>query len=140
MKGKIKGEDVVVLIDCGATHNFIAEKLVTALDIPTKGTANYRVILGSGTTVKGKGICGRLEVMVGEWKIIDSFLPLELGGVDVVPVTQWLHSLGVAKVDWRNLVMSFLHEGRKIVIKGDPNLTKKRVSLKNMMKMWGAEV
>ena len=34
--------------------------------------------------MKGKGICGRVEVLLGEWKIIDSFLPLELGGVDVI--------------------------------------------------------
>ena len=58
VKGKVKNEDVVVLIDCGATHNFIYEKLVTALNLPLKTTTTYGVILGPGTTIKGKGVCG----------------------------------------------------------------------------------
>lgn len=28
MKGKIREESVIILIDCGATHNLISEKLV----------------------------------------------------------------------------------------------------------------
>ena len=30
VRGKLNGVDVVVLIDCGATHNFIADKLVNS--------------------------------------------------------------------------------------------------------------
>ena len=29
-----------------------------------------------------------------------------------------------------------MHQGRRVVIKGDPSLTKTRVSLKNMMRSW----
>lgn len=54
-KGKIKNEDVVVLIDCGATHNFISEKLVNTLSLPMKETSNYGIILGSGLLLKAKG-------------------------------------------------------------------------------------
>ena len=32
--------------------------------------------------------------------------------------------------------MTFMHLGEKIVIKGDPSLTKSRVGLKNMIKTW----
>ncbi|KAL0537659.1 hypothetical protein IC582_026642 [Cucumis melo] len=32
--------------------------------------------------------------------------------------------------------MTFFHEGQKIIIKGDPSLTKTRVGLKSMMKAW----
>ena len=73
VKGKVKNEEVIVLIDCGVTHNFISKKLVTALNLPLKTTTNSGVILGSGTTIKGKGVCGKVEVLTGDWKIIDSF-------------------------------------------------------------------
>ncbi|TYK03666.1 general transcription factor 3C polypeptide 3 isoform X1 [Cucumis melo var. makuwa] len=136
---KVKDEDVVVLIYYGATHNFISEKLVTNLNLPLKATTNYGVILGSGATIKEKGICGKVEVLLGDWKVADSFLPLELGGVDIILDMQWLHSLGATEVDWKHLVMSFQHGGRKVKIHGDPSLTKKGVSLKSMMKTWEGE-
>ena len=31
---------VIVLIDCGATHNFISEKLVSMLQLPIKDTSH----------------------------------------------------------------------------------------------------
>ena len=42
----MKEKVVVILIDCGATHNFIYEKLVIELNLPIKVTTNYGVILG----------------------------------------------------------------------------------------------
>lgn len=84
VKGLIQEKEVIVLIDCRATHNFISEKLVKELQLNTKETSNYGVILGSGIAIKGKGICEAVELMLGEWKVIDEFLPLELGGVDAI--------------------------------------------------------
>lgn len=84
VKGKIKGEDVVVLINCRTTHKFIDAKLVHSLNMPTKTTSNYGVILGSSIVVQGKGIFRKVEVMVGDWNISDSFPTLELGGVDMI--------------------------------------------------------
>lgn len=71
-----------------------------------------------------------------DWLVKEDFLPLELGGVDVIFGMQWLYSLRVP-VDWKNLSLSFSCEGKQINIKGDPNLTKARVSLKNMIRSWG---
>ena len=84
VKRKIRDREVVILVDYGATQNFMSEKLVGELQIATKETAHYGVIMGSGTSIKGKGICEAVEVMVKEWKIVANFLPIELGGVDVV--------------------------------------------------------
>ena len=117
VKGRVGEEEVVILIDCGATHNFIAKKLVTKLGLTLQETPNYGVILGSGTTVKGKRVCRDVEVWMEEWKVNDSFLPLELGGIDIILGMQWLHSLGVTKVDWKKLLLTFYHQGKKITIR-----------------------
>ncbi|KAA0036991.1 ty3-gypsy retrotransposon protein [Cucumis melo var. makuwa] len=85
VRGKLQGEEIVVLIDCGATYNFISEKLVNEKKLHTKETPHYRVIMGSGTAIKG--------------------------GVDAILGMQWLYSLGVTETDWRNLTMTFFHEG-----------------------------
>ncbi|TYK22515.1 transposon Tf2-1 polyprotein isoform X1 [Cucumis melo var. makuwa] len=136
VKGKIQEKEVIILIDCGATHNFISEKLVESLQLPVKETAHYDVILGSGRAVQGKGICENVEIQLTNWKVKEEFLPLELGGVDVVLGMQWLHSLGITVVDWKNLTLTFYSEGKQISIKGDPSLTKLRISLKSMIKTW----
>ncbi|KAA0047644.1 Ty3/gypsy retrotransposon protein [Cucumis melo var. makuwa] len=136
IKGKIQEREVIILIDCGATHNFISEKLVESLQLPVKETGHYGVILGSGTAVQGKGICENVEIQLSNWKVKEEFLPLELGGVDVVLGMQWLHSLGITVVDWKNLTLTFSSEGKQISIKGDPSLTKSRISLKSMIKTW----
>ena len=83
-----------MLVDCGATHNFISEKLVTTLHLPTKDTSNYGVILGSEKAIKGKGVCEQVKLNLNGWIVTAGFLPLELGGVDVILGMQWLYSLG----------------------------------------------
>ncbi|TYK01646.1 ty3-gypsy retrotransposon protein [Cucumis melo var. makuwa] len=105
VRGKLHDEDIIILIDCGATHNFLLEKLVKKLQIPIKETTHYGVILGSGTAIQGKGVCEGVEIQLENWKLKEEFLPLELGGVDVIL-------------------------GKQVSAKGDPSLTKARISLK----------
>ena len=57
-------------------------------------------------------------------------------GVDIILGMQWLYSLGVTIVDWKNLTLIFSDKDKQICIKGDPSLTRSRVSLKNLMKTW----
>ncbi|KAA0063451.1 ty3-gypsy retroelement transposase [Cucumis melo var. makuwa] len=115
-RGKLQNEDVIILINYGATHNLVSEKLVKKLLIPIKETTHYGVILGSGAAVQGKEICEELEIYMKNWTVKENFLPLELGGVDIILV-----------------------KGKPIQIQGDPSLTKARVSLKNMIKAWGVD-
>lgn len=92
--------------------------------------------MGSGIAIKGKGICEAVELMLNGWGVVESFLPLELGGVDIIIGRHWLHLSGVAEMVWRNLTMTFYHENNKVVIRGDSSLTKTRVCLKSMIKSW----
>jgi len=57
VKGDIEGQPVVVLIDGGATHNFIAAEVVQQLGLEREDTAGYGVILGTGMAVQGAGVC-----------------------------------------------------------------------------------
>lgn len=135
VKGRIQEEEVTMLIDC-ATHNYIAERLVSTLQSPIVETPNYGVILGSGSAIIGKGIRNVVKLTIGELILRDSFLPLEFEGVDVILGMQRLHTLGVTKVDLWNLTMTINQGGKTIVLKGDLSLTKLRGSLKSMIKSW----
>ncbi|KAL0536565.1 hypothetical protein IC582_025514 [Cucumis melo] len=112
VRGKLLNKEIIVMIDCGATHNFISEKLVKTLRLSTKETTYYGVILGSGTAIQEKGVCQAVEIHLADWKVTEDFLPLEVGGVDVILGMQWLHSLGVTIVNWKNLTFTFTNSGR----------------------------
>lgn len=44
--------------------------------------ANYGVIMGTRTNIRGKGVCISTKLELGEMVIVDEFLPLDLGYVD----------------------------------------------------------
>lgn len=51
VKGNVGEKEVIILIDCGATHNFISIGLVKELQIPLSDTINYGVVMGNGKVV-----------------------------------------------------------------------------------------
>lgn len=136
LKGQIQGREVVILIDCGATHNFIAQSLLEELKLPYSETTHYGVIMGTGLTVKREGICKGVVLELLELTVKEDFLPLELGSLDVVLGMQWLKRMGTMKVDWPALLMTFKRDGRKIQLKGDPSLTQKEVTFKRLSRAW----
>ena len=49
--------DVIVLIDCSTTHNFISTSMIELLQLPLHKTTNYKVVIGLGKQLKGIGVC-----------------------------------------------------------------------------------
>lgn len=82
MKGTINGQEVVVLIDFGATHNFISSKLVRKLKIAVTETNGYEVHVGSRMVVKGRGICKGVVLYMQTVVVIEKYLPLDLSNSD----------------------------------------------------------
>ena len=84
-----------MLVDCGATHNFISTKLVEklGLDIVFVTIEGYGVVMGTGISVQGKGVCKEIVLSLPEFKIVKDFLPY-LGSSDVILGMQWFRNLG----------------------------------------------
>ena len=124
-----------MLIVWGATHNFISINLVQELDLPRVGTKGYEVLMGTDMIVKREGICK--GVVISLQNIIEDFVPLDLGSSDVILGMRWLETLGVTKVNWKELAMKFKIDGGRgeaITLKGDPSLSRYLVSLKSLVK------
>lgn len=133
LNGKL-GQKEVVLIDSGASHNFISTKIVQQLDLTPSGTPGYGVIIGSGLTVKGKDVCKQIPLKLQSMLEVEDFLPLELGSSNVILGIQWLQKLGRMQVDWNTLTMTVDTTGTKVTLQGDQSLSKTPVSLKTMLK------
>lgn len=93
LKGKIREREVIVLIDCVATHNFIHRHLVEELNIPVTNTTNYGIVIADGSTLQGKGVCKEVIIELPRVTMLENFLPIDLGRIDVIlgcrGFTQW---------------------------------------------------
>ncbi|KFK39596.1 hypothetical protein AALP_AA3G264600 [Arabis alpina] len=115
LEGQILGETVVVMNDSSASHNFIDYELVRRLGIPLVDTLGYGVVTGTGVTVQGQGKCQKTTLTVQGLRIHTNFLPLQLGGADVILGMQWLTSVGDMKCNWGLQVLRFLVAGYELV-------------------------
>lgn len=57
IQGENCGEPVLVLIDCGATHNFISVEVVEGLKLTISLTTEYGIMVGTEEEVRNQGIC-----------------------------------------------------------------------------------
>lgn len=99
IKGKLGPKEVTILIDCGATHNFLSLELIEELKPPLLKTTNYGVVMGTGMAVRGKRICKGVIVEMQGLTVVEDFLPLTLGSTDVILRMQWLGTLGTMKAN-----------------------------------------
>ncbi|KAJ9705665.1 hypothetical protein PVL29_003637 [Vitis rotundifolia] len=134
IKGTIRSKEVIILVDSGATHNFLSLELIQQLALPLTTTTSYGVMMGTGISVKGKGICRGVCISMQGLTVVEDFLPLELDNTDVILGMPWLGTLGDMKVNWKMLTMKIRMGKTVIVLKGDPNLSRTEVSLKAMTK------
>lgn len=139
VKGSIKGREVVLLIDGGATHNFITEELVAALQLLILPTEGYRVVLGTGGSIRSTSVCKGVFLSISDLCITHDFLPLPLGSADVILGVVWLETLGKIEMNYRTSVMEFTIEEWLVQLCGNRSLVKFQISLKSMMKSLGDE-
>ena len=132
IKGTIRSKEVIILVDSGATHNFLSLELVQQLALPLTTTTSYEVMMGTEISVKGKGICRGVCISMQGLTVVEDFLPLELGNTDVILGMPWLGTLGDVKVNWKMLTMKIKMGKAVIVLKRDPSLSRTEVSLKAM--------
>jgi len=118
MEGKLRGVTVVVMIDSGASHNFISPRVAAALDLSITPTKDLRIRLGDGHQVMTRGKCSDLVIQLADSKFnVDAYV-LELGGLDVILGVAWLKGFGKVMVDWKEMTMEFLYLGRTIHLQG----------------------
>ncbi|KAJ1413345.1 Chromo-like domain superfamily [Sesbania bispinosa] len=134
IKGTIGGREVLILIDSGATGNFISQPLVAELQLQVTKTPEYTVEMGNGQKEKNKGICKAVQIEMQGVRIEQDFFILNLGGTEVVLGLDWLASLGDIEANFKNFTLQWGKRERKQILKGDPALCKEQASWKTMIK------
>ncbi|KAJ1381740.1 Aspartic peptidase, active site [Sesbania bispinosa] len=100
LRGKIKEVPLLILVDSGATHNFISRKLVESLDWEYENAQSMRVLMGDGHLTQTQGVCRDLE------------------DIDMILGVSWLASCGEMLVDWRDHIMKIQTPEGVRILKG----------------------
>ncbi|KAL8120175.1 hypothetical protein AgCh_017351 [Apium graveolens] len=133
MQGFVQKCPIVILIDSGASHNFILADLVRNMGLPVTPTNEFGVKLGDGHTVPCNGVCRAVKMRVGDLHITADCYPFQLGGVDLILGIAWLETLGEVKVNWQKMTMTFDADGCLRRLQGNPSLSTSVVSLKSIL-------
>ena len=137
--GEINGERVVVLVDSGATANFISLKLVEELKLPMEKIPGFKVEVGNGAIEEGHGVCKGVELTVQGIHIVQNFFVLGLGRSEVVLGVDWLASLGPFRGNYQDMTIVWREKGCHRMLKGDPTLCRSQSPWKTALKALKAE-
>nr|GMD28172.1 peroxidase 64 [Ipomoea batatas] len=82
-RARIVDMDVIIMVDSGASHNFISHHLIDRIPHPLEHTTKFDMRLGDRRRTKSDG------------------------GVDLILGIAWLETLGDVKANWATLTMEF---------------------------------
>lgn len=122
MKGIFGKREVVVMLDSGATHNFVAPHIVQQSRLSVLKRGGLQVLLGTGVMVEALGVCQEVPFSIQGLEFVNDFIALELGGADIILGVQWLRTLSKCMVDWDSHEFEFMYNGKRVTLKGDPEL------------------
>lgn len=132
LQGVVNRSCVVVVINSGASHNFVTPSLAAKLKLKLSQDTSMEVMLGNGVSVHGSGVCKDVKFSLAEVEFQGNFIALDLGGVDVILGVEWLETLGLCEVDWKSQVWRFYYKGTQVTLQGDPSLHYPSWSLKTL--------
>ncbi|XP_057770633.1 uncharacterized protein LOC130990415 [Salvia miltiorrhiza] len=140
LHAKLGEHSIIVLIDSGASHNFISRTLVSRLQLQPDKRERFGVLLGNGVRQETEGECRKIEVTLAECPFVLDFYVFPLGGVDMILGMTWLSTLGEVKHHYDKMLMKFEREGRCIELRGDPQLCRGPIGLKSLINSRDAQV
>lgn len=89
--GAINGYAVQIMVDSGATHNFIQTKVAHFLNRTLQPTSSpLRVMVGNEEFLPCTTFCPKAQITLASLEFPIDLYPLDLSGTDVVLGVQWL--------------------------------------------------
>ena len=113
IKGKINGHWVVILIDY-----FLDAAILSKLQLFLDPIVSFEVKVANGATIKTKGVCLNVKVVMQGHIFSVNLNALPLGDCELVLGTQWLRTLGLIQSDFLAMSMQFLHLGTTVTLFG----------------------
>ena len=111
LQGTVSGARATILIDCGATGNFISKSFVSRFvrkPLPMEASMDT-ITLADGSSQPAGGIHRSVPIRIMEYKDTLDFTSTTLGGYDVIFGMPWLLQYNPI-VDWRGCTIKFVDQ------------------------------
>ena len=101
MNGVLQGQKITVLVDGGATHNFIDSALVERRKLPTDPFEGFTVVIPGNHTMECNGWIPDLQVNIGDYNVKENFYVVNVADTKIVLGVQWMYSIGEHSVNYQ---------------------------------------
>ncbi|CAM8923644.1 unnamed protein product [Rhodiola kirilowii] len=118
IQGWLGGQQVTILIDGGSTHNFLQARLAKHAGLTVELIRHLNVVVGNGDQLQCDGVCRDVGITLDGHAFQVDFHLLSIYGADAVLGAQWLAEVGPTLFDYRELWMSFIHNGVQVKLRG----------------------
>jgi hypothetical protein len=83
LKGHIKNDNVIVLIDIGSTHNLLDIKIERKLKLFVYPVPEMKVMVADDKKIGNVGKCHKVKLQIQDFNLESELYTVPLGGVDV---------------------------------------------------------
>ncbi|XP_057740470.1 uncharacterized protein LOC130957636 [Arachis stenosperma] len=119
---EINGRRVCVLIDCGASDNFAAPKIVIELSLRIDNTPKFQVRIADNNNKGGQGRSMGVTLQFKELAIKEDFFIFPTDEAKFVLGLAWLDKLGDVIINVKKSCLRFRNENNIVTLQGDPKL------------------
>ena len=113
MSGSIGGHPAVILIDSGATGNFISSGYALEHRLPSSSIGPVSLItLADGSQHKSNSIVEFAQIRIGSYTDSLSLVAVPLSGYDAILGMSWLYHFN-PEIDWREQRVAFEDDSEK---------------------------
>ncbi|WVY99793.1 hypothetical protein V8G54_025863 [Vigna mungo] len=117
--GSINWYNVQILVDSGATHNFIQTRVAQFLQLPLEPTASpLQVMVRNGDFLPCSTFCSQAQLTLADHTFPIDLYPLELSGTDVVLGVQWLSLVSPIVMDYNGPFTRLMWQGKLVELQG----------------------
>nr|GEY44554.1 reverse transcriptase [Tanacetum cinerariifolium] len=118
VKAHVRKNVVHTLVDCGSTHNFLDWNITRKLGCKLRKMCPLEVFVENGMVMSSKYECKDFYWEFQGVTYTTDVMILPLRGCEMVLGIQWLSTLGWIRCDFKNLVMEYTYNNKKVVLKG----------------------
>ena len=133
LSGTVAGHPAVILLDCGATGNFISSSFVDRHRIASSSVPQQSqlVTLADGSQVKSASTIESASLAIGSYTDALDLVALALPGYDVILGMSWFYHYNPDHIDWQKQRVTFVDDlmHRHVLVGVPPSSSSPVVSL-----------